>query len=151
MNETGHGILTPASARELLGAAGAGREHGDALVRRAWIGPAVSVVIGLLMGAFLLAAVYLFPTATPLEAAVLSGGYALGIVAAVTAYNLGRRVTPAGWLRRYEKGLVISCGVFFVALALSFLVGERSPALWLPLAVVTALPIALAGTRRTAR
>lgn len=140
--------LTSATARELLAAADSGQEHGDQLARRSWLAPAMSVFIGLLMGAFLLASIYLFPTATALEAALISGGYAVGILAAVTAYNIGRRVLAIGWLDRYERGLTISCVVFFVSLALSFLIDERSALLWVPIAIATVLPVSYFGTKR---
>ncbi|BDZ49503.1 hypothetical protein GCM10025867_17440 [Frondihabitans sucicola] len=143
--------LTPDAARDLLTVADAARERGDDISRRALLGPAMSAFIGLLLGAFLLASIYLFPTATPLQGLLISGGYAVGILASVTAYNVGRRATPTGWLQRYQKGLALSCGVFAVALALSFLVEERSAALWVPLAVATALPIAILGSTRARR
>ncbi|MGD8193425.1 hypothetical protein ACEXQB_002890 [Herbiconiux sp. P18] len=143
--------LTPHAARELIDVASTAGDRGDALAGRAWLAPAMSVFLGALMAAFLLAAIYLFPTATGLQAAAISGGYAVGILIVVTAYNLGRKVVTRGWLARYRRGVAYSSGVFFVALALSFLVEERSLLLWLPLAVITALPVAVLGTRRDAR
>lgn len=140
--------ITTDTARELLAAAETGRTTGDRIVTRAWVAPAMSVFIGLLMGAFLLATIYLFPTATGVEAAIISGGYMAGILTAVAAYNLGRRVTPTGWIDRYQRGLTISCVVFFVSLALSFLIDERSALLWVPLAVATVLPVSYLGTKR---
>jgi hypothetical protein len=143
--------ITPDTARELLAAAEPGREHGDSLAGRSWLGPVLSVFIGLIMGGFLLASVYLAPTATAGEWLLVVGGYIAGIVAAVLAYNMGRKVTSTGWLDRYQKGLAISCAVFFVALALSFLTAERSLILWVPLAIGTIIPIAVLGTRRPAQ
>ena len=140
--------LTTDTARELIAAADAGQEHGDQLARRSWLAPSMSVFIGLLMGAFLLASIYLFPTATGLQAALISGGYMAGILLAVATYNLGRRVVTIGWIDRYERGLTISCVVFFVSLAFSFLVDERSALLWVPLAISTVLPISYFGTKR---
>ena len=140
--------LTPDTARDLLATAETGRGHGDSLAARSWLAPAMSVFIGLLMGAFLLASIYLFPTATGPEAALISGGYAAGILIAVFSYNFARRVVTSGWIDRYERGLAISCVVFFVSLALSFLIDERSALLWVPLAVATVLPISYLGTKR---
>ena len=140
--------LSPDAARELLAAADTGREKGESLAARAWVAAAMSVFIGLLMGAFLLASIYLFPTATGPQAALISGGYLAGILLAVLTYNLGRRVTPTGWIDRYERGLAISCVVFFVSLALSFLIDERSAVLWISLAVATVLPVSYFGTKR---
>ena len=145
MNDT---EITPETARELLTTAGSGQATGDRIATSAWVARAMSVFIGLLMGAFLLASIYLFPTASGLEAALISGGYLAGILVAVAAYNLGRRVTPTGWIDRYERGLAISCTVFFVSLALSFLVDERSALLWIPLTVATVLPVSYYGTKR---
>ncbi|WP_066039298.1 hypothetical protein [Herbiconiux solani] len=141
--------LTPSDARALIAAAESGAAQGDAISARAWLAPALSIFLGALMGAFLLAGVYLLPVATAPEAALISAGYAAGILLVVGAYNLGRRVVTRGWVERYSKGVAISSGVFFVALALSFLVGERSLVLWVPLAIAVALPVAILGTRRS--
>jgi hypothetical protein len=143
-----HDNLSHDEAKALLTAETEGRQHGDTLVGTSIIGPAASVLIGLLMSAFLLAALYLFPTATMGEFLLIVGGYCAGIGVAVTAYNLGRRSTPRGWLQRYQKGLAISCAVFAGVLALSFLVSERTPFLWVPLAIAIALPISILGTKR---
>jgi hypothetical protein len=143
--------LSADAARELIAAAEGGRERGDALSKNTWLGPVLSVFIGLLMGAFLMASIYLLPVATPLEAAIISGSYLAGILLAVGVYNLGRKVTARGWIDRYQMGLAISCGIFFVAVALSFLISERSLLLWAPLSVATVLPIAIFGTKRPAR
>jgi hypothetical protein len=132
----------------MIATAAAAGDRGDRLASRARLAPAMSVFIGCLMAAFLLAALYLFPNATAGEAALLSGGYAAGILLAVGAYNLGRKVVTRGWLDRYRRGIAISSGVFFAALALSFLVAERSPLLWLPIAVAVALPVSVLGARR---
>jgi len=140
--------LAADTARGLLAVADSGHATGDRIAGRAWVAPTMSVFIGLLMGVFLLASIYVFPTATGLQAALISGGYLAGILVAVAAYNLGRRVTPSGWIDRYERGLAISCVVFFVSLALSFLIDERSALLWVPLAVATVLPISYYGTKR---
>jgi hypothetical protein len=141
--------LTPDTARELLAIAGNASKQGDALSKGAWIGPALSVFIGLLMGAFLMASIYLLPTATGLQALLISAGYAAGIGISVTAYNLSRKVTPTGWVKQYQKGLSISCVVFFLSLALSFLIDERTPWLWVPLAIATVLPISILGSQRS--
>jgi hypothetical protein len=139
--------LSPEAAGELLEIARRARARGSDLNRGAWLAPAVSLFIALLMGAFLLASVYLLPTATGPEALLISGGYTVGILVSVTAYNFGRRVTPTGWMKRYQRGLMYSFAVFAVSLALSFLVGERTPWLWVPLSIATALPLAVLGTR----
>lgn len=143
--------LTPAAAREILTVASNVSKQGDAIGKRAWLGPALSVFIGLLIGAFLMASIYLLPTATGLQAFLISAGYAAGIGISVIAYNLGRKVTLTGWVKRYQKGLSISCVVFFVSLAVSFLVAERTLWLWVPLAVATVLPISILGTKKSAQ
>ncbi|ARJ06601.1 hypothetical protein B5808_16250 [Cnuibacter physcomitrellae] len=140
--------MTPDTARELLATAEDAADRGAAASRGAWIGAATSVAIGLLLAGFLLASVFLFPTADGPTAALIVGVYAVGIVLATTVYNLGRKLTPAGWIRRYSIGLASSMGVFAIALALSFLVDERSLWLWVPLAVLTAAPLAVLGSIR---
>jgi hypothetical protein len=143
--------ITPDTARDLLAAAGDAARRGDSAGRASWIGAATSITIGVLVAGFLLASVYLFPTANAGTAALIVGVYAVGIILAVTVYNVGRRLTPAGWMRRYSLGLACTMGVFACALALSFLIDERSLWLWAPLALATALPLAVLGSIRTAR
>jgi hypothetical protein len=148
---TNQPALSPAEAADLLGAADAATERGDAVGRRARLGTALSVAIGCLVGAFLLAGVYVLPNTTWQGAAAVSGAYLVGIVASTTLYTVFRRVTPTGWLRRFHRGLTVTVGVFLVALALSFLVPERSLLLWIPLAVLAALPVTILGGRRVSR
>lgn len=111
----------------------------------------LSIALGILVGAFLLAAIYLFPTATGLEAFLISVGYIVGIIVVTTVYNVFRRLTPIGWNDRYQRGLLITMGIFFVALALSFLTTERSALLWVPLAVAAVIPVSVYGSRKAAR
>lgn len=143
--------ISPELARELIATANEAEERGREISSRSWLAPVLSVFIGALMGAFLIASVYFLPDATAVEAAWISGAYVAGILLAVTAYNLGRKVVTRGWLDRYQKGIAASSAVFFVALALSFLVEERSLALWLPLAIAAALPVTILGAKQGAR
>ena len=46
---------------------------------------------------------------------------------------------------------MITMGIFFVALALSFLVETRSPLLWVPLAVAAAIPVGVYGSMKAER
>lgn len=143
--------MTPDTARELLATAEDAADRGSAASRESWIGAATSIAIAVLLAGFLLASVLVFPTADGLTAALIIGVYAVGIVLATTVYNVGRKLTPAGWMRRYSIGLASSMGVFAIALALSFLVDERSLWLWVPLAVLTAAPLAILGSIRGTR
>jgi chromate transport protein ChrA len=138
-------------AATLLGAADDAFHRGVTVSDRWWLGSVLSIALGILVGAFLLAAIYLFPTATGLEAFLISVGYIVGIIVVTTVYNVFRRLTPIGWNDRYQRGLLITMGIFFVALALSFLTTERSALLWVPLAVAAVIPVSVYGSRKAAR
>ena len=56
-----------------------------------------------------------------------------------------------GVSRRKTLYTVVTMGIFFVALALSFLVSERSPVLWIPLAVAAAIPVSVYGSQKVTR
>ncbi len=142
---------TRVEAQELLAAAELGADRGDTLARRSRLGGILGIALGVLVGAFLLAGVYVLPVATPSVALIVSAAYVAGILAFVTVYNVGRRVVPAGWMRRFHRGLSITLVVFAIGLALSFLTPERSLLLWIPLAVAAALPVGILSSLRTAR
>jgi len=143
--------LSPGDAASLLNAADAAIDRGNTVSRRWRLGSVLSISLGVLVGVFLLASVYLLPTATGQGAIVISLAYALGIAIVTTVYNVFRRLTPIGWNDRYRRGLMITMGIFFVALALSFLVSERSPLLWIPLAVAAAIPVSVYGSQKVTR
>jgi hypothetical protein len=143
--------LTPTTAQQLLDTAYTAEKKTDSVIQRAWISSAASIFIGLLMGAFLLASVYALPNGSGLQALLISAGYVAGIIIATTTYNLGRTLTRIGWVQQYQKGLAISCGVFFVALAASFITDQRSLWLWMPLAVITVLPVSYFGAKKVVR
>ena len=143
--------LSPGDAASLLNTADAAIDRGNTVSRRWWLGSVLSISLGVLVGVFLLASVYLLPTATGQGAIVISLAYAAGIAIVTTVYNVFRRLTPIGWNDRYRRGLMITMGIFFVALALSFLVSERSPVLWIPLAVAAAIPVSVYGSQKVTR
>jgi 4-amino-4-deoxy-L-arabinose transferase-like glycosyltransferase len=148
---TTNGNLSPQQAQELLSVAEAGIAHGESAGRRSWLGAAMSIGIGALVSAFFLAAIYVFPTASWQLVLAISLGYAVGIIAAVTIYNLQRRVSPAGWLKRFQRGLFLTTTMVAIILGLSFLIPERSPLLWFPLAILAGLPLAVIGSRKVSR
>jgi hypothetical protein len=143
--------ISSSDAAALLGTADDAIRRGETASDRWWLGSVLSIALGIFVGAFFLAAIYLFPTATGLEAFFLSLGYTVGIVVVTTVYNVFRRLTPIGWNVRYRRGLMITMGIFFVALALSFLVETRSPLLWVPLAVAAAIPVGVYGSMKAER
>ena len=143
--------ISPSEATALLGTADDAIRRGSTASDRWWLGSVLSIALGILVGVFLLASVYLLPTATGQEALIISLSYAAGIIIVTTVYNLFRRLTPIGWNDRYRRGLMITMGIFFVALALSFLVSERSPVLWVPLAVAAVIPVSVYGSLKAAR
>lgn len=148
---TTHEQLTTDQAKLLLDTADAASATGESVGEKAWIGPALSIFLGVLVGLFLLAGVYVLPVASGPVALAVSVAYAVGVLLSVTIFNLYRRATPAGWIKRYQRGLFITMAVFFVALAMSFLIDERSPFLWVPLAIATALPLSIIGSTKATR
>ncbi|WP_213816413.1 hypothetical protein [Glaciihabitans sp. dw_435] len=148
---TVHSDITPDAARALLATADTSGERGRSAGDRSRIGAVLSIALGALVSVFFLASVYVLPVATWQVALVVSAGYVVGIVAIVTIYNVFRRVSPTGWIDRYNRGLAVSLGIFFVGLALSLLITERSPVLWVPLALASGLPVAINGSRRASR
>jgi len=114
---------------------------------------ALSVAIGLLLGSFLIGVVYVFPTDNVALIIGVSAAYAVGIWASVFVYSIVRRASTPGWAKRYTTGVFISTAIFFVGVALTFVVPTGNPVLWVPLAVAAAVPVIAAnflgaGSRR---
>lgn len=141
-----------ATARQLLDAAGTGEQSGARISesgRRTNI--IFSTVLGLVIGLFLLGVVYVYPTDQPVPIILVTVGYAIGLFTSIMIYNRVRRSASLGWQRRYITGLSISMSLFFIGVALTFLVTITTPLFWVPYAVVVAVPLTLSaviGDRR---
>ena len=137
---------TQLNARELLDAANAADSSGARLARRGSAAIAtMSISIAVLVALFLLSVVYIFPTGNiPLITASVSL-YAIGIFASVTVYNRLRVSTGPGATHRYIVGLAWTMSLFFVGVALTFLIDLTTPLLWIPFAIVVAVPLSVTG------
>ena len=141
-----------ATARQLLDAAGTGEQSGVRMSesgRRSLL--IFSTVLGLCVSLFLLGVVYVFPTGELVPIILVSLGYAAGVLISVTMFNTLRKSSSRGWQRRYITGLSISMSLFFIGVALTFLVTITTPLFWVPFAVLVAVPLvvsALVGGRR---
>ena len=137
---------TQLNARELLDAATAADSSGARIARRGSTAIAtMSIAIAVLVALFLLAVVYIFPTENiPLIIASVSL-YAIGIFASVTVYNRLRVSTGPGATHRYIVGLAWTMVLFFVGVALTFLIDLTTPLLWVPFSIVVAVPLAVTG------
>ena len=143
---------SPLNPRELLDAATAADSSGAAIARRGSRAIAtMSTAIAVLVALFLLAVVYIFPTDNlPLIVASVVA-YGIGILASVMIYNRLRVSSGPGATHRYMVGLALTMGLFFVGVALTFLIDLTTPLLWVPFAVVVAVPLivtGLTGSRR---
>jgi len=141
-----------ATARELLDAAGTGDQSGSRISesgRRTNV--VFSTVLGLVIALFLLGVVYVYPTDDLVPIILVTVGYAIGILASVLIFNRVRRSASLGWQRRYVTGLSISMSLFFIGVALTFLVTITTPLFWVPFAVLVTVPLivsAVIGNRR---
>lgn len=142
----------PLNPRELLDAATAADSSGAAIARRGNRAiAAVSIAIAVIVALFLLAVVYIFPTDNlPLivGSVVL---YTIGVFASVMTYNRVRVASGQGATNRYMVGLSITMGLFFVGVALTFLVDLTTPLLWVPFALVVAVPLVVTGVKEARR
>ena len=140
------------SARELLEAASAADESGAVVAREG--SKAIAVVeisIGVLVALFLLAAVYIFPSDNIVAIVLSIFGYTIGILVTVFAYNRFRVAAGYGATRRYLVALSLSMGIFAVGVASTFLVKITTPVLWIPVAILVAAPLVIAGIREARR
>jgi len=140
------------SARELLEAASAADESGAVVAREG--SKAIAVVeisIGVLVALFLLAAVYIFPSDNIVAIVLSIFGYTIGILVTVFAYNRFRVAAGYGATRRYLVALSLSMGIFAVGVASTFLVKITTPVLWIPVAIIVAAPLVIAGIREARR
>lgn len=137
------------AARDQLDAAASGSRDGEVLSRTAErMGGAYASIIGVLIGAFLLGVVYVFPTRIPWLVILVIIAYGGGIGVAASWYRRGRRATGRGWARRYRIGFMVSIVLYAVGIGVSVATESHDPWFWIPYAVATALPLIVAGLVR---
>ncbi|MHB1172372.1 MAG: hypothetical protein ACYCZY_07720 [Lacisediminihabitans sp.] len=137
------------AARDQLDAAASGSRDGEVISRSAErMGGAYASIIGVLIGAFLLGVVYVFPTRIPWLVVLVTLAYGGGLGVASLWYIRRRRATGRGWARRYRIGFVVSIVLYAVGIAVSVSTESHDPRFWIPYAVATALPLIAAGLVR---
>lgn len=143
--------LGAAEAQRLLDAASSGKHHGDEIVRRSVLPGVISIVLGVLIGAFLLLAVYVGPSAGPAFWVASSVAFGAMISVAMIIFAVHKTALPAGWMKRYLIGLALTMVLYLGAVVLMLQSITDSPMLWIPIALAVAAPIAIAGNLRSAR
>lgn len=131
--------------QQLITAADRGSGAGDAIARRTSAGDATfAITLGVLVASFLLAAEFVFPSGNLALILACVAGYSVGVVALVLVNLRRRRATRRGWNRRYGAGFALTMTFYAVGVALSIADQPSGLSFWLPYAVVTALPLAIA-------
>lgn len=144
-----------ASAEEaaaLLAAAASGIEAGTAVSRSTRnTERGFAIVLGACISLFLLSVVYLYPLAIPLLTIAVTIVYAAGIVAAILAFTRLHRANSVGWSTRYIVGFIGTMALYVGGVVLFSATQITAPALWVPYAIVTALPVIIASFAGTHR
>ena len=133
---------TPA---QLLSAAEHGSGAGEGIARgTATSDAAFAIALGVLVASFLLAVEFVFPTHNLALTVVSVLVYGAGVVGLVLWNQRRRTANRRGWARRYLAGFTMTMIFYAVGVALSVADEPSSLAFWIPYAVVTALPLAIA-------
>ena len=144
--------LSDSTARDLLAAAERGDDDGLKLARSTNRASSLySISIGVLVAAFQLATVYIFPSANLVWIFGSVAVYALAILAAVFVYSRVRTGAPAGWNRRYAIGFSVTMALYLGGVVLATAAGWTSSLFWVMYAILVALPVSVAGSMRTKR
>ena len=140
------------SVPDQLRAADIGGGGGAEISRSAeWVGGAYAIAIGLLIAAFLLVVVYVYPTRIPWLIISVTITFFAGITIAIIWYQRQRRASSRGWTKRYSVGFALTIMFYAVGNALAGSIDLREIWFWLPYAVLTALPVVIGGMPRRAR
>ena len=144
--------LSDANARELIEAAERGNTDGVRLDRStARASSLFAIAVGLLVAAFLLVTVYVFPLANLFWVIASVVIYALALVAAVYVYARVRKGAPAGWGKRYSIGFAVTMVLYLGGVFIATGLGWTSPLFWIMYAALVAMPVAVFGSVRFGR
>lgn len=145
MTENTGSPLAPASSEELLDAANRGSGVGQRIARAAAVNDAAfAIALAVLIASFLLAVEYVFPSGNLVLMYGSVALYGVGVVALVLWNQRRRRASRPGWSRRYGAGFAITMAFYAIGVALSVSPEPSSPVFWLPYALLTAAPLAVA-------
>jgi hypothetical protein len=138
--------------RDQLQAAEAGGGGGERLSRSAArFGGRHALIMGILVALYLLVVVYVYPQRDAWLNTVATVAFVASIVGTVRWHERQRRASSLGWSKRYSVAFALSLGLYGAGIALLGMTDIRDWWLWLPYAVLTALPLATAGLWRGAR
>ncbi|MCG2621871.1 hypothetical protein LVY72_08060 [Arthrobacter sp. I2-34] len=140
------------SLDEQLRAAEAGGSGGARISRSAdRAGARYAAVMAGLMSLYLLVVAYVYPQDILWLDMVATAVFVAGMVVTCVRYGRRRRASSLGWSKRYSVGSALSTGLFGLGVALLVLTDSRETWLWVPYAVVTGLPLLVAGLIRGTR
>ena len=104
-----------------------------------------------LIAGYLLVIVYVYPLNIVWLDVLVTAAFVVSIVAASLSYGRRRSASSRGWAKRYSLGFALSVGLFGLGIGLADVTDSRALWLWLPYALVTALPLLAVGLLRGAR
>lgn len=105
-----------------------------------------SIATGTLVGAFLLAAVYIYPEGSTRVNIATTVAFVALVVASAAVFLKVRTTIPKGWGARFAAGLGGTMAFYSSALVFALASEVTSPAIWIPVAVAVALPVAILGS-----
>jgi hypothetical protein len=144
-----HAAEAQQDLRDQLQAAEAGGGGGARLSRSAaTFGGRHALIMGTLVALYLLVVVYVYPQRSTWLNAVAMVAFVACMVGTVRRYERRRRASSLGWSKRYSAAFAFSVGLFGAGIALLDTTDDRAWWLWVPYAVLTALPLATAGLWR---
>jgi hypothetical protein len=136
--------------QDQLNAAAAGGGSGSGVSRKAHrLGSFYAGAVGLLIAAFLLVVVYLYPTHILWLEIPVTVAISAALIASCLWYRNERRASSPGWAKTYARSFTLSMTLYVVGVALSASLSQDAFWFWLPYAVLTALPLLLQGKRRS--
>jgi len=105
-----------------------------------------SIATGVLLGAFLLAAVYIYPGGSVRVNVATTIAFVALLGAAAAIFLKVRTAIPAGWGNRFAAGLGGTMAFYSSALVFALASGQTSSLIWVPVVIAVALPVAVLGS-----
>ena len=131
--------------RDQLQAAESGGGGGARLSRSAALfGGRYALTVGTLVALYLLVVVYVYPQRNVWLNAVVTVAFVACMVGTVRWHEWRRQASSRGWSKRYSVAFALTLGLYGAGVALLGMTDNRAWWLWLPYAILTALPLATA-------
>jgi hypothetical protein len=129
--------------QDQLRAAAAGGDGGERISRTASLfGGRFALTMGTLIAVYFLVVAYLYPLHNGWLSLAVTAVFVVSMVGTVRRHEARRRASSIGWSRRYSLAFAISVGLFGAGMVLLDVIESRDWWIWLPWAVLTALPLA---------